>query len=149
MKSALALIAATSTPMRLLFLILGPALAGLAGCAAIGAAHRSTQPVRSESEASGWPGVTDHPAVGAVAAGRRIAVEHCAECHSIDRTSASPNIAAPPLRDVLAINDEDSLAYRLIDGMAVGHGDMPIFDFDIRAADDLIAYIESITATAH
>ena len=42
------------------------------------------------------------------------------------------------------MNDPDALAYRFIDAMRVGHDEMPRFDFDIRAADALIAYLESI-----
>jgi mono/diheme cytochrome c family protein len=46
---------------------------------------------------------------------------------------------------MLALNDPDNLAYRLIDGMRVGHDEMPRFDFDIRAADALVAYLGTIS----
>lgn len=82
-----------------------------------------------------------------VQAGQRIAERECASCHSVDRTSISPNRSAPPLREVLAMNDSEFLAYRFIEAMRITHDKMPLFDFDVRSADALIAYIQSINAT--
>jgi len=103
----------------------------------------------SESEATGWKGVDlDSQDPLQIAAGREIAEQHCAACHAIDRRSRSPNMDAPPLRDVLAVNDPDRLAYRFIDALRVGHDEMPLFDFDVRSADALIAYLQSISGIA-
>lgn len=120
-------------------------LAACAGKAETGPEHALKH---SESEMTGWNGVDLEKAdPGQVAAGRGIAERECASCHAIDRTSASPNKAAPPLRDVLALyDDSEQLAYRFIDAMRVGHDEMPLFDFDVRATDALIAYIKSVTA---
>lgn len=115
---------------------------GVVGCAS----QQDDVLARSESEATGWPGVNlDGKDPLQVAAGRDVAEKQCASCHAIDRTSASPNRNAPPLRDVLAVNDPDRLAYRFIDAMRVGHDEMPLFDFDVRSADALIAFIQSIS----
>lgn len=115
---------------------------GVVGCAS----QQDDVLARSESEATGWPGVNlDGKDPLQVAAGRDVAEKQCASCHAIDRTSASPNRSAPPLRDVLAVNDPDRLAYRFIDAMRVGHDEMPLFDFDVRSADALIAFIQSIS----
>ncbi|MEQ1608436.1 MAG: cytochrome c [Hyphomonadaceae bacterium] len=100
---------------------------------------------QSESEEQGWAGTSATPDAGQVADGRRIADAQCAVCHAVDARSRSPNPAAPPLRDVLAIYDPDNLAYRFIDALQVGHDEMPRFDFDVRAADALIAYLKSIS----
>lgn len=81
-----------------------------------------------------------------MANGQRIATQQCAGCHAIDRTSQSPRRDAPPLRNVLAVYEADNLAYRFIEGMQIGHYAMPQFDFDLRAADDLLAFIASISA---
>jgi mono/diheme cytochrome c family protein len=100
----------------------------------------------SESAEAGWKGSDLEAAPEVVADGKRIAQAQCASCHATDSTSSrSPNPAAPPLRDVLALYEADNLAYRFIEGMRVGHDDMPRFDFDVRAADALLAYIASIT----
>jgi len=101
----------------------------------------------SETAAEGWRGTSTALADReATANGQRIATQRCAGCHAIDRTSQSPRRDAPPLRNVLAVYDTDNLAYRFIEGMRVGHDAMPQFDFDLRAADDLLAFIASISA---
>lgn len=99
----------------------------------------------SETAMQGWEGASLSSDPEALANGRRIATEQCAGCHAIDRTSPSPRSDAPPLRNVLATYDTDNLAYRFIEGMKVGHDAMPLFDFDIHTADDLLAYIASIS----
>lgn len=101
----------------------------------------------SETAAEGWGGTSTRVADREVMEnGQRIATQQCAVCHAIDRTSQSPRLDAPPLRNVLAVYDTDDLAYRFIEGMKVGHDAMPQFDFDVRAADDLLAFIASISA---
>jgi len=123
----------------------------LAGCvAAIGGCQTNAQDTRdilanSESELAGWKGSkTGTPDPRDIAEGERIAQRECSSCHAIDRTSVSPNPGAPPFRDVLFLNDSNWVAYRLIDAVRMGHDNMPLFDFDVRSADALIAYIESI-----
>lgn len=101
--------------------------------------------VQTEVERSGWAGSKEKLDPVLVESGRHIAERECASCHSIDSKSVSRNLSAPPLRDVLALNDPEFLAYRFIDAMRIGHDEMPLFDFDVRSADALIAYIESIS----
>lgn len=125
------------------YLLAATTTAFIACCSTV-SQTKTVRPV-SEAEASGWPGVrivADQRAQRLI--GKRIAQERCAICHAIDSKSLSPRLGAPPLRDVIAMYDPDEIAYRLIDGMAVGHGDMPVFDFDVPAADALTAYLLSI-----
>ena len=119
--------------------VAGAALVVLAACVS------AMPPADGEAEASGWPGVALNADPAQVAAGRQIAERECAQCHAIERTGKSPKPEAPPLRNVLAVNDAESLAYRFIEAMRVGHDAMPLFDFDVRAADALIAYIATIS----
>lgn len=116
----------------------------LTGLTASACAAAAPPTLQSESEEKGWAGTSATPDAAQIADGRRIATAQCAACHAIDESSRSPNPAAPPLRDVLAIYDPDNLAYRFIDALRVGHDEMPLFDFDVRAADALVAYLESI-----
>jgi len=115
-----------------------------AGAMAAVTACQATPP-RGEAETQGWPGSPLAADPAQVAAGHDIAQKQCAQCHAIERTGRSPNATAPPLREVLAVNDADGLAYRFIEAMRVGHDEMPLFDFDVRSADALIAYIASIS----
>ena len=77
-------------------------------------------------------------------AGRKIAVEQCSSCHAIDQHSVSPDPEAPPMNTLLSRYDADHLADNLIAGNRVGHDQMPRFDFNVIAADSLIAYLETI-----
>jgi mono/diheme cytochrome c family protein len=81
---------------------------------------------------------------GHVAAGRDVAVRECSSCHAIDQEMISPRAGAPPMRTLLSRYEPDMLANDLIEGIRVGHDDMPFFDFSIAAADSLIAYLKSI-----
>jgi mono/diheme cytochrome c family protein len=99
---------------------------------------------QSESERVGWKGGQPNAAnARAIAEGRQIAQSRCAQCHSIDQSSVSPS-GAPPFRDFVFLNDPDWVAYRLIDGMRLGHDKMPLFDLDVRSADALMAYISTL-----
>ena len=79
--------------------------------------------------------------------GRQIAVDSCSSCHAIDDERASPRPGAPPLLSILNRYDGNRLANDLIEGVRVGHDEMPQFDFDVRSADALVAYLKSIDRT--
>jgi mono/diheme cytochrome c family protein len=79
-----------------------------------------------------------------VAEGQGIAERECATCHALPHQTESPNTAAPPLTQLLARYDQDVLANDLIDGIKLGHDQMPRFDFNVIAADALVAYLRSI-----
>lgn len=102
------------------------------------------EPPAGKAEAAGWKGVAAaDPAL--VSAGEEIAKGNCAACHAIGASTKSPLDGAPPLREVLnGYEDDEVLAYRFIEGMRVGHNEMPLFNFDVRGADALIAYLRSI-----
>jgi mono/diheme cytochrome c family protein len=78
------------------------------------------------------------------AAGRAIAQDRCASCHAIDQQTKSPRPDAPPFRMLLQFQSADRLADNLIAGNRVGHDGMPAFDFNVIAADSLLAYLEAI-----
>src|SRR5690349_1680080 len=102
------------------------------------------QPPAGQAEASGWKGVAT-PNAELIKAGEEIAKNNCASCHALGAMTKSPLEGAPPLRDVLnGYEDDEVLAYRFIQGMRVGHNEMPLFNFDVRGADAMIAYLRSI-----
>src|SRR5262245_3371552 len=93
---------------------------------------------------AGAPSADDPETAAQIADGRIIAQRECATCHALDRSTASPRADAPPMRDLLARYEKDALANDLIEGIKLGHQDMPQFDFNVIAADALIAYLRSI-----
>jgi len=82
-----------------------------------------------------------------VAQGRDIAVKNCSTCHAVDDERTSPNPAAPPLLSILMRYDSERLAEDFVEGTRVGHDEMPHFDFTVREADALIAYLKAIERT--
>jgi hypothetical protein len=127
-------------------MLLAAGVLGLSGCLTIAEDGRSAS-TESESESVGWKGAGGSDPRD-IAEGRRIAQRECSTCHAIDQSSASPNPGAPPFRDLLFLNDPALIAYRLIDSVRMGHDSMPLYDFDVRSADALNAYIGSINQTA-
>lgn len=82
-----------------------------------------------------------------VAVGRDLVVRECASCHAIDQNNTSPQADAPPMNTLLSRYDAEMLAEDLIEGVRIGHDDMPKFDFGVIAADALVAYLKSIEST--
>lgn len=77
--------------------------------------------------------------------GRLIAERECQTCHAADdqhRADGRPD--APSLAELLGRYDEEALVNHLVDGVKLGHEDMPLFDFNVIAADALVAYLKSI-----
>jgi mono/diheme cytochrome c family protein len=105
----------------------------LAAIAASGIAACAMAPAADETEL-----------VAQIADGRAIAGRECANCHALDQSTTSPRADAPPMRDLLSRYDQDVLANDLIEGIRLGHQDMPQFDFNVLAADALVAYLRSI-----
>lgn len=82
-----------------------------------------------------------------IAQGREIAVKNCSACHAVDDEVKSPNAEAPPLLSILLRYDSERLAEDFVEGVRVGHDEMPHFDFTVREADALVAYLKSIERT--
>jgi mono/diheme cytochrome c family protein len=110
-----------TTPLRRLALPL--LVAALSGCSMLPA---------GEQQAS------------ALADGKAIAETECGGCHATGRDDASPRPDAPPLRHVLAHYPSEPLADAFVEGLKVGHPDMPQFQMNPQGVDSLLAYLNSI-----
>ncbi|MBI3677442.1 MAG: cytochrome c [Proteobacteria bacterium] len=80
----------------------------------------------------------------AVADGKLVAQNECSRCHAIDQEGANPRADAPLFRQILSRYRSDALEDELVEGIKLGHPDMPQFKLNPRAVDDLIAYLRSI-----
>jgi cytochrome c len=76
--------------------------------------------------------------------GRTLAETHCATCHAIGKKGQSPNPKAPRFATLAQRYPLDNLAEALSEGILVGHGPMPEFQFEPDQIDGLIAYLKSI-----
>jgi mono/diheme cytochrome c family protein len=79
--------------------------------------------------------------------GRAIAVVQCGQCHGLDDATRSPRPNAPPMRLIGRRYSFPVLEEELIQGIKLGHPDMPLFEFPPRGVDALIAYLRSIQQT--
>jgi len=78
------------------------------------------------------------------ARGQRLAREHCAACHAIGRTDASPRAGVPALRDLHRRYPVEQLAEALAEGIVTGHPDMPEMAFPAADVFALIAWLRTL-----
>jgi len=76
--------------------------------------------------------------------GRQLASRECAGCHAVSRTGESPHAKAPAFRLLPQRYPVAHLAESLVEGIVVGHGDMPEFLFEPDDVEALLAYIASL-----
>lgn len=76
--------------------------------------------------------------------GKRIAQNLCAGCHAIGPDGESPHADAPPFHTLSERYPVRLLEEALAEGIAVGHPDMPEFEFSAEEVDQLITYLESV-----
>ena len=69
---------------------------------------------------------------------------NCAQCHAIDKVSASPLGIAPPFRTLHRMYPVESLEEALAEGISTGHPSMPEFRLDPGQVGDVIAYLKSL-----
>ena len=87
--------------------------------------------------APGWAAAEDDP-------GKVLAEKHCARCHAIGPTGASPFKDAPPFREVVKRYPVENLAEALAEGITVGHPAMPEFTFSPDQIEDLLSYLATL-----
>lgn len=89
---------------------------------------------------------------GAAARGRAIVAQNCAPCHRIEGVGESPVAAAPAFATLSERYPVAYLAEALAEGIVVGHEqaavEMPQFAFPPDDVGAIIAYLESVQATA-
>jgi mono/diheme cytochrome c family protein len=76
--------------------------------------------------------------------GRRLALLYCAECHAVDKVSASPLRIAPPFRKLHERYPVEMLEEALGEGISTGHPSMPQFQFEPDQIGDFIAFLKSL-----
>jgi cytochrome c len=76
--------------------------------------------------------------------GKAFAQANCSRCHSIDRTTRSPRIVAPPFRTLHKRYPVETLEDALGEGLSTGHPRMPEFRLDPGQVGDFIAFLKSL-----
>ena len=91
------------------------------------------------------PGLCLAQSAAAIGTGHEIAQKFCARCHAIGMKGASPHPSATPFRDIVAKGNVQNLEEALGEGIAVGHPDMPQWQFGPKEVGALIAYLKSLS----
>ena len=84
------------------------------------------------------------PDTAAIDNGRMVAERECSACHAVGAAGPSPRRDAPPFRSILTRYHSDTLEVELVQGIKLGHQDMPQFQLNPKAVNDLIVYIKSL-----
>lgn len=79
-----------------------------------------------------------------VGKGQKFAEQRCASCHATGDRDASHNPAAPPFRDLYRRYPVDALRPAFLQGLEVGHRDMPRFVLTPQQIDDLLAFLHDL-----
>jgi mono/diheme cytochrome c family protein len=79
-----------------------------------------------------------------IAEGRAVAVSQCGSCHALDLNTQSPRADAPAFRTIGKRYRFPVLEEELIQGIKLGHPDMPKFQLSPLGVDALIAYLRSL-----
>jgi cytochrome c len=87
---------------------------------------------------------TPATSAGNVEQGRRLAITHCARCHSIDKVTPSPLRIAPPFRTLHTRYPVEDLEEPLAEGLVTGHPRMPEFRFEPDQIADFIRFLKSL-----
>jgi cytochrome c len=81
--------------------------------------------------------------------GHSLAVKQCSGCHAVEATGRSPRYGAPEFRHILSRYHAETLRVELVEGIKVGHRNMPRFMFNPAGVDALIVYLHSIQIPEH
>jgi mono/diheme cytochrome c family protein len=91
--------------------------------------------------------LTSAPALAdpTVERGEKLAQVNCGPCHAIGKQGDSPNVKAPPFRDISKKYPVNDLEEALAEGIMVGHTpDMPQWRASPAQIEDLLAFLESV-----
>ncbi|MDF1587242.1 c-type cytochrome [Marinimicrococcus flavescens] len=81
------------------------------------------------------------------AQGQRLAEQYCGRCHATGPTDESPLPEAVPFRELRSLYPLESLAEALAEGIVTGHEAMPVFRFEPRDIDNLLAWLATLDGT--
>ena len=76
--------------------------------------------------------------------GRQLAKQKCASCHAIGEDDSSSNPNAPPFRSLHRRYPVDALRKAFLQGLQVGHRDMPKFILTPQEITDMISFLRDL-----
>ena len=78
--------------------------------------------------------------------GQELAQLLCIRCHAIEGSGPGPEEKSPPFSTLVPNLTLEGVADQLLEGLPLGHDPMPKWEFSEQQAEDLLFYIESVSA---
>lgn len=82
--------------------------------------------------------------VPAITRGKALAEANCTRCHATQAGQTSSHASAPSFATLFTNYPPDYIAEAFAEGVFVGHGDMPAFEFSPEQINDLVAYLKTL-----
>lgn len=82
--------------------------------------------------------------VPAITRGKALADANCTRCHATQAGQTSSHPSAPSFATLFTSYPPDYIAEAFAEGVFVGHGDMPAFEFSPEQINDLVAYLKTL-----
>lgn len=80
----------------------------------------------------------------AISRGEALANANCLRCHASKPGETSKHPSAPSFVTLFVNYPPDYIAEAFAEGVFVGHGDMPAFEFSASQIDDLVAFLKTL-----
>ena len=82
--------------------------------------------------------------IPAITRGKALAEANCMRCHATEAGQKSAHASAPSFATLFTNYPPDYIAEAFAEGVFVGHGDMPAFEFSPEQINDLVAYLKTL-----
>ncbi|MBB4631413.1 c-type cytochrome [Sphingosinicella soli] len=82
--------------------------------------------------------------VPAITRGQSLAEANCTRCHATQPGQKSADASAPSFATLFTNYPPEYIAEAFAEGVFVGHGDMPSFEFSPEQINDLVAYLKTL-----
>jgi mono/diheme cytochrome c family protein len=112
----------------------GMALTMLMASAALSACSEGTESAPAKPDSS-------------VERGKALVKANCARCHSTEAGVASTHADAPSFATLFTAYPPEYIEEAFAEGVFVGHGEMPKFEFQPDEIADLVAYLKTLGPT--
>lgn len=78
--------------------------------------------------------------------GKELAQLLCMRCHAIEGPGPGTEEKSPPFSTLVPNLTLEGIADQLLEGLPLGHDPMPKWQFSEQQAEDLLLYVESVSA---
>ncbi len=129
------------------YLALGFAILAVSACSkekAADDAAEAEQAVAAPATPAVSPAVSAEATEAAISHGKAIVEANCVSCHATEVDEKSAHASAPSFATLFTAYPPEYIAEAFAEGVFVGHGDMPAFEFTSDQIKDLVVYLKTL-----